>query len=855
MIISPTSLSNARPHQVEAAESILAALKENRNRILAVMAVGTGRTKVVQLVAEALVAAGTSVTVIAQLRVELDQVQNNIRSPFSEGAKLQFLTVAQLTVNKRSNPVDLSGQVVIGINSSFAAAFTERNRLAEALSAAQAIIGFTTVQTANEHKIYGDAAYVLNFHDAVRRALLPPVAFNAFDQHKLGANPTFTELDNALRDVVSRISDGRTVFVCTYQPTLLSVYTGLTAFRPGQVTISRMSSEDPRSEIERAREADWIVASPSVLASFHLRKVRHVVLMNHFSNLESLLRGVQCVFGSDDGQIWDLGNNSTLWRLLADGEADSAGRGAANSTGQDEAEEGAFVQKWITPHADGAASRDLMDRDRLIHVLRGIIKSKSDARSLAIGLFGQWGSGKSTIINLLKNGMSASKNIVFIEFNAWENEQVSSMPAALADAITQQIYRQSSVLHRFWLLLKHRSLMNEWMLSATILILLGLLMTMVPIGKLDDKLAYSSLAFIGPKLRDAVAVALTIFFAVQLAWKSSITQGLHALLKQVGYTEQIGLARRLRDDLSKLFRARRTRLRDVLPKRLKKAFGIVAPASTYVVVIDDLDRCSRQNVWNVVEATRLVAEFNEVVLIFAVDYRLLFDAIAERLHDKVTGEGQRERLSREFLAKILQLSVQLPTPSNTAVARYIAQALFKDAQAAPVVAGRSTDASVPVAEEDLDPGQDDYLSEVIAEAVPVIEQIPEQVDEYIVSTPAQMAIFLECATAFEVTNPRTLLRLYNSLTLIKGMHVEVADDEPEYRRHAFLVFLTELCASQGKAMSKLEELLPQSTDAVKDSPWSKAREYADRHGMCDTSQLALNREAEQRARTTSLPII
>lgn len=49
-----------------------------------------------------------------------------------------------------------------------------------------------------------------------------------------------------------------------------------------------------------------------------------------------------------------------------------------------------------------------------------------------------------------------------------------------------------------------------------------------------------------------------------------------------------------------------------------------------MVVIDDLDRCSRPNVWNVVEATRLVAEFKEVVLVFAVDYRLLFDAIADR---------------------------------------------------------------------------------------------------------------------------------------------------------------------------------------------------------------------------------
>jgi GTPase SAR1 family protein len=852
MATTSNPMGKASPHQFEAAERILSAVRTSRDRILAVMPTGTGRSMVVQLVAEALLASGRSVTVIANLRLELDQIQNNILGTYGDSAKLYFLTVNQLTDSRQSTPADLSDHVVIGINSSFATAFSERNRLAEILSTAHAIIGFTTIPTAKEHRVYGDAVYVLSFHDAVHQGLLPPITFNSIESHALGPRSTLSEINGALSNVVSRLTEGRTVFVCTYQPTLLSVYTGLTAFRSGPVTIGRMSNEDPRSEIERAKEADWIVASPSVLVGFHLRNVRHVVLMNRFPNLESLLRGVQCIFVNDGGQVWDLGNNLTLWRQLTDGDAWPIDDTAADSIEQATAAEAAS-QRWVTPNADGAASHDLMKRDRLIHVLRGIIKSKSDARSLAIGLFGEWGSGKSTIINLLKNGISNSKNIVFIEFNAWENEQVTSMPAALADAITQQIYHQRNVFRRFWLLLKHRSLMNEWMLSATLIVLLALLTTMVPITKLDDKLAYSSLAFIGPKLRDSVAVALTVFFAVQLAWKSSITQGLRALLKQVGYTEQIGLARRLRDDLSKLFRANRTRLRDLLPKWVKDRLGIVARSSTYVVVIDDLDRCSRQNVWNVVEATRLVAEFNEVVLIFAVDYRLLFDAIAERLHDKVTGEGHRERLSREFLAKILQLSVQLPTPSTTAVAHYIAMGLFKDAQAAPIVAGENSTTSV--AQEDVRSNQDVSLLEVIDEPIQAAEQAPEQIDEYIASTSAQMTIFQECASAFEVTNPRTLLRLYNSLTLIKGMHVEVADEEVEYRRHAFYVFLTELCASQGKALSTLEEMLPPSTGAAKATPWSKARDYADRHGIRATAQHRLNLEAEQRARTTSLPII
>ena len=127
----------------------------------------------------------------------------------------------------------------------------------------------------------------------------------------------------------------------------------------------------------------------------------------------------------------------------------------------------------------------------------------------------------------------------------------------------------------------------------------------------------------------------------------------------------------------------------------------------------------------------------------------------------------------------------------------------------------------------------------------------EPQDEYVVSTPAQAAIFQESAAAFGITNPRTLLRLYNSLTLIKGMHPDVGHDEKEYRRHAFHVFLTELCAMHNQPMDAVEQRLSD----MGGDPWRTVRDLALRHGILEAAQNVPNRIAQQLAQTTSLPVL
>lgn len=845
-------MDNALPHQVEAAKNILAALSNNQRYILAVMPLGTGRTGVIELVTRELLAVEIPVVVLANLRIEIEQIKSRILTNMANvsTSNLQFLTTGQIAGKRHTPPIDVSGHVVIGVNSTFAASFTEDTRVGKALIETRAIVGFTSLATTQEYEIYGEPAYHLALSDAIDRSILATPNFNSFGPYKFGKDITATELEQALSDVMRNIGLDKCVFVCTLQSVLNATYDALNTKKPAQVTLARMSRDEYSEELNAARNSTWVVTTPSFLAGYHITRVQHVVLLNRFGDVETLLRATQPLLGTDHGQVWDLAGNIRLWMQLG---IPALGEGSPNSSELTNSDQ-LFYQKWVRPRADGAASRDLMDRERLIHVMRGIIKSKSEDRSLAIGLFGRWGSGKSTIINLLKQRMSNTAETLFIEFNAWENEHVSSMPAALADAITQQMYQARKGPGRFWLLMKHRFFINDALLSCTLFALIFAVVPMIPIEALDPKLRFAEFSFAQGKMRNWITIGLTVFVAVRLAWKSTFTQGLRSLLKQIGYIEHLGLARRLRDDLRNLFRARDFRLRDYLPVFVKNALAIKSPKPlTCIVVIDDLDRCSRGNVWNVVEATRLIAEFKNVVLVFSVDYRLLFDAVAERLYEKSSDLVERERLSREFLAKILQLSVQLPEPSSTAVARYISEALFETslrqhAAANMVAANEDHELAISAIGDQtaVAPGLSDLDADEIVVNV-------EQDDDYIDSTPAQAKIFQDCTKAFGINNPRSLLRLYNSLTLIKGMHPEVGEHEREYQRHAFYVFLTEFISINNKTMEEATIILAEK-QKVLDEAWNNIINYGIAQKLFGDSQQKSNATAEQRARATSLPV-
>lgn len=88
-----------------------------------------------------------------------------------------------------------------------------------------------------------------------------------------------------------------------------------------------------------------------------------------------------------------------------------------NRKKDDQEKEILFLDQPITSEED-----DRFSRAQFAQRITQIINRKENTEGLVIGLFGKWGSGKSSVLNLMKNSLA---NEIILEFNPWffENEK------------------------------------------------------------------------------------------------------------------------------------------------------------------------------------------------------------------------------------------------------------------------------------------------------------------------------------------------------------------------------------------------------------------------------------------------
>ena len=92
---------------------------------------------------------------------------------------------------------------------------------------------------------------------------------------------------------------------------------------------------------------------------------------------------------------------------------------------------------------DSEAEIDFLDFDYLIGVLKDIIDNE-DLLPATIGVYGDWGSGKSSLIRLAMNDFEENKNIVCLNFNAWLFESYEDAKTSLLGSILDKICEEKT---------------------------------------------------------------------------------------------------------------------------------------------------------------------------------------------------------------------------------------------------------------------------------------------------------------------------------------------------------------------------------------------------------------------------
>ncbi|MDX3660665.1 P-loop NTPase fold protein [Streptomyces sp. ID05-26A] len=319
------------------------------------------------------------------------------------------------------------------------------------------------------------------------------------------------------------------------------------------------------------------------------------------------------------------------------------------------------------PVPDTPASIDQLGFDRFaVPFARTIAATDRSTTPWTIGVYGEWGSGKTTFLKLVEKELSGFR-VRPIWFNAWKYARDDNLWAALIEKIVAEArrsvpwYRAPDVRLRIWLrsidfgagffeLFRKLGAIAIKVVMLAVLILMAISLVPVAGNPVTGWL-------VGNPLLDSPWNRVLVGVVAALGTKPE------ALLKlfDVKLGADLGAFRRSRAHRSQ------AALLDDFTAEFQGVLEVVYRKNPLVVIIDDLDRCLPEQTLQIIETVKLVLDEPGCVFLLAVDREVIEHAIRVKYKD-LPSVGE---LGETFFEKIVQLPYSLPPPAEGRVESYI----------------------------------------------------------------------------------------------------------------------------------------------------------------------------------------
>lgn len=307
--------------------------------------------------------------------------------------------------------------------------------------------------------------------------------------------------------------------------------------------------------------------------------------------------------------------------------------------------------------SDNIAERDYLGFDVHANLIKGII-DEPKMLPITIGVFGDWGSGKSSIMQSLKRAYDEEndEHTLCLQFNGWVFEGYDDAKAALIEAILKGFCENKTITQK----VKDRA--KKLFKSVNWMRVIGF-----GVKNLATPLVTASLtggASLGWKLLRDILEEKTTADKIQETIKGLDYDDLKKrFLKEdvVDLEEQYQLVRKFRDDFSNLLQE--------------------GKVEKLIVLIDDLDRCLPDRIIDNLEAIKLFLNVEKTAFVIGADPRIVRDAIRYRYKDLITREessDENKRVVTDYLEKLIQIPYSLPKLSDTEVETYITLLFCED---------------------------------------------------------------------------------------------------------------------------------------------------------------------------------
>lgn len=290
---------------------------------------------------------------------------------------------------------------------------------------------------------------------------------------------------------------------------------------------------------------------------------------------------------------------------------------------------------------DIETSEDLLGYRFHAKLLKEIVLDKSMLPT-SIGIFGNWGYGKSSLMLLLEKEINEeiamhvaegnTPRILQVRFNGWQYESYEttkySLIQVLLDSVEKYLSDNRDVLEKLDILLKRINLLK-----------LGVLLLK---------------KYVWDKIPNAI--------------KSNLPQA-DDLKECIGVDDITKFQNEFQNEHTSLFV---TKFRTLLESIVEEA-----KFDSIIVYIDDLDRCSGEKMIECIEAIKLFLNVKNTAFVLGADERMVERAIKEHYPEIEQDKRQIYSPFSDYLEKLIQIPYRLPRLSLNEQYTYILFLLLK----------------------------------------------------------------------------------------------------------------------------------------------------------------------------------
>lgn len=288
--------------------------------------------------------------------------------------------------------------------------------------------------------------------------------------------------------------------------------------------------------------------------------------------------------------------------------------------------------------SDHETDQDFLGFTHLVKAVTDVV-THPDLLPATIGVYGDWGSGKSSLLKMVAADLTARERFLVLQLNGWLFEGYDDAKTALMETILDEIASRKK------LTAKGRSLIVRLVRRVNWLRVAG---RVVKYG--------AGFAVAGPLGLGAVAAMDGVELLKKAAEKVGEVkeEDVQALLNEPEQEVRRGI-REFRKDFA-----------DLLAETDIKAL---------IIVIDDLDRCLPDTIIETLEAIKLFLFVPNTAFLLGADERLVKYAVRRRFPEL---PGERAEVGRDYLEKLVQFTVRVPSLSRAEIETYIALLFAKN---------------------------------------------------------------------------------------------------------------------------------------------------------------------------------